>query len=632
MKTLKVFKKPSIAIADDLDCYGYELTFPNQKFVMSYMHPLLPYRGMLLAYQLGNGKTYAAAALAHLYTTYGFEVLFLSHNLNVMDNFKNEYIKFVKKHKLKDNIKKIKIMGLTKFFIRKPKINGGLVIIDEAHNLRENANRYHDIKESLSKIKNIKILVITATPMIDSVEEFDSLRSLIEESAPIAYSETKAIKMVEKNYVGKDMGFGKLMLSEMKGLQLEGYKNAINSLGNYDVYTQVRQASLSMGPKYNKNIPLIDQSAKAHVLVNCLKEGQLTTVFCFYISRGIDFMADALSNHVDDKGNLVYEQWSPQMNDNESKKKRRFAVITGRTSETDTTSIIQNFNSIMNINGSIIEVLLGSSVLNESITLKNVRHVHVLTPFWNYGQAEQAIGRTVRIGSHDTLPKEERNINIYLHASYIPCYPTSGRIMNNERDITIEGKDIEMWETSWKKKQSIDAYIKRAGELSIWTGDWTPSSSTEIPPVDGMMVIKVNDIVWDLRHCFETNRSKISWCKVDPCKAIGYKYNDSSRSPEENEIILGPPPDYIKIITPLPNGYTVWCSCIDQKLRITNNTNSNSSKKKICRGLLITNITESYKQKIAADLNVPPSMEAIYNALKNDNRYFDSQIKIIHTA
>lgn len=32
-----------------------------------------------------------------------------------------------------------------------------------------------------------------------------------------------------------------------------------------------------------------------------------------------------------------------------------------------------------------------SSVLSESITLFRVRELHILSPFWNYGQIEQSI-------------------------------------------------------------------------------------------------------------------------------------------------------------------------------------------------------------------------------------------------
>ncbi|PIA12622.1 hypothetical protein COEREDRAFT_51625 [Coemansia reversa NRRL 1564] len=609
MDAIKLFKKPSVSITDDLECYGYELTFTNQKFVLSYMHPLLPYRGMLLTYQLGNGKTYAAAALSHLYTTYGFDVLFLSHNLNVKENFKKEYLTFIRNHNLDNNIKKIKRMGLTKFFISKPDINGGLVIIDEAHNLRENANRYPEIKNILDKNKNIKILVITATPMIDSINEIDSLRSLIEPSAPIAYSE-KAKNTVKINYIGKEKNFGKIMLSEMKGNQLNTYLKAYKN-AHYDVYSEVRQASVTASKHYNNNIPLSEQSAKIQILLDSLIKGELTAVFCFYIKRGINFITSVLLNN-------GFEQWKPNSMYDENI--RRFAIITGKTSEYETSSAISSFNSIMNIEGGVIEVMLGSSVLNESITLKNVRHAHILTPFWNYGQTEQALGRVVRIGSHEMLPRKQRTLNVYLHASHIKNYNKYNDI--GKKNVEEIGIDIEMWKTSWRKKEEINNYINRIGKLSIWNGKWNPTCETKIPPVDNKMVIKANNCIWDLNRCFETNRSKISWCNVNLNNAICYNC-------DSGEITLGPPTYYIKINRPLAEGYTIWRSCVDEKLRLTNNSLKSKNKRCSYRGKLIKNINKDEIIKIADDLNVDHNINAIIENLKKDNRFFDKQIEII---
>jgi superfamily II DNA or RNA helicase len=602
---LKLFKKPSDKISEDLDCYCYALTFPNQNFVLSYMHPNLPYRGMLLAYQLGNGKTYASAALAHLYTYYGFEVLFLSHSVNAIENFKREYNGFIADHRLSSNLKMIKTMGLTKFFINKPIIKGGLVIIDEAHNLRENANRYPEIKNILNANKDIKILVITATPMIDSIKEVDSLRQLIEADAPIAYSERNFNSTVKVEYVGTDMGFGKLMLSEMVGKQLTAYKNTLND-SVYDVYSKVRQASISCSANYDPNLSLAEQSSKANIMLTQLKKGELTAVFCFYIARGINFIGDVLKHN-------GFTQWCERdVNDGHT---RRFAIISGNTMQHETASIISTFNTIKNVNGGLIEVLLGSSVLNESITLKNVRHAHILTPFWNYGQTEQALGRVVRIGSHDLLDPHQRTLKIYLHASYLQGS------LPAESNFVIEGKDLEMWETSWQKKTEITNYFLKISEISIWTGDWIPTK-TEIdaPAVNGNTVIKSNNWIWDLRDCFETNKSRISWCVID--RSLGIGYNCAT-----NEIVYGGPPDYIKIYGPLPDGYTIWRSCVDNKLRITCHK-SGSSRKVDGRGRLLTNVNANLIIKIAKDLKVDPTLTAIIDKLRSENRYFNTQIEV----
>uniref|UniRef100_A0A6C0CIR7 Helicase ATP-binding domain-containing protein n=1 Tax=viral metagenome TaxID=1070528 RepID=A0A6C0CIR7_9ZZZZ len=62
-------------------------------------------------------------------------------------------------------------------------------------------------------------------------------------------------------------------------------------------------------------------------------------------------------------------------------------------------------------------VLLGSSASAEGITLKNVRNVYILEPYWNAGRIDQVIGRAIRLNSHDKLPPEDRNVTVKIYMS-----------------------------------------------------------------------------------------------------------------------------------------------------------------------------------------------------------------------
>ena len=68
-------------------------------------------------------------------------------------------------------------------------------------------------------------------------------------------------------------------------------------------------------------------------------------------------------------------------------------------------------------------MLLGSRVIGESITLKNVRQFYCLTPHWNDSTVDQAIGRVIRNKSHASLREDERNVKIYIHVSIFPDNP-----------------------------------------------------------------------------------------------------------------------------------------------------------------------------------------------------------------
>jgi len=78
---------------------------------------------------------------------------------------------------------------------------------------------------------------------------------------------------------------------------------------------------------------------------------------------------------------------------------------------------IEGFNHKLNKNGDYIKVLIGSKVMSEFLTLKNVRHFHCITPHWNNTVTSQALGRVLRTGLHNNLPKKERKINAYIYCA-----------------------------------------------------------------------------------------------------------------------------------------------------------------------------------------------------------------------
>lgn len=570
-----------------IEQYGFINTFKNQNFIISYLHPNNPYRSLVICYEVGLGKTYASACLAQIYLNYGYRVLYLSSSLNSISNFRNEYKKVITDSRLESYDYNIEVMTFSKFYNSEKKENEisieyGLVIVDEVHNLRELAVRYKTIKKKLDSMINSKILVVTATPMIDSHKELDSIINLTNEETKIVFSENKLNKKIKINYIGTNINGETLFLSKMKGIQLEDYYISLEDK-NDTVYTNTRQASISCKSEYNPNIPLDEQSSKIDKVIKSLKEGELTVIFCFYVKRGIDFMADVLEHY-------GYKRWDP-ITDGKS-----YAVIDGRTSHKDVNEILTVFNSIANTTGKQIHILIGSSVLSESITLYRIKHLHILSPFWNYGQVQQSIGRAIRIGSHEGLM--DKSISIYLHAAYVDEY---------------NGKDIDIWNTAYKKKVEIDKKLielKKENKINDEIID-----SINIPIVDNNLVIKVKNWVWDLRECFDHNKFKISWCKVYKDKAVGYDLNNNTK-------IIGNTPSYIRINTPLKDGYTIWRSCIDDKLRISYIDSKINKYTK--RGKLLSNVNV---KELSKELNCNANISDIIDCLKAQNRYFDKQIE-----
>jgi superfamily II DNA or RNA helicase len=662
---LPLFEKPSKNINKSLDKITYAQTYPNQNFVLSFLHPNTPYRGLLLTFQLGNGKTYVASALAHLYNIYGFNVLFLAHNISTLENFKKEYHTFINDNQVIDTSKSICYMGITRFLSSNYDINNHLIIIDEAHNIRESANRYHKLHSLLHSYKNIRILIITATPMIDKINEINSLRNLIEKDAPMAYSD-KIYTGVEKVFVGEDTKIGTLYISKFKGKQLNEYTSLLKN-SHKDIYTKIRQTSLSLNCDYDPNIGLDEQSAKIYTLLNSLVEGELVVVFSFFVKRGIHFLRDVLK----------YNGWREWDTTKENKPSKTFAILDGKTSIDSTSNIINIFNSIQNKSGELISLLIGSSVINESITLRNVQHVHILTPFWNYGQIRQAIGRVIRMRSHDDFISSHKiKVNIYLHAT----------IINNNEEDSI---DISMYKVAFDKDKLIENQLEYMKQNSIWdtmndnldeneniistpntlivdeeididnknkildlmnqtgvilSNDTILSNKKlasklehkalrevgyqdelntnnllfSIPSVDNKMIIEYKEYILDCRKCFDTNISKISWFNVYPENVI--TYNIQNKSTQMGTI------DFISFPKPLPNTITGWVSIVDGRTRITDLRENITNKKKIKRGKLISNMNEVELVSISTFLDCSTKIPDIINTLKNRNLFIVSQI------
>lgn len=81
------------------------------------------------------------------------------------------------------------------------------------------------------------------------------------------------------------------------------------------------------------------------------------------------------------------------------------------------TSGLSALNSFENQDGSKIKVIIGTPMISEGVTFKNIRQIHILEPYWNYSRIEQIIGRGIRFKSHEILPIEKRNVKIFLHCS-----------------------------------------------------------------------------------------------------------------------------------------------------------------------------------------------------------------------
>lgn len=80
---------------------------------------------------------------------------------------------------------------------------------------------------------------------------------------------------------------------------------------------------------------------------------------------------------------------------------------------------IKYATSEANKNSHDVRVILISRAASEGLDFKNIRQIHILDPWYNLNRIEQIVGRGVRNMSHCKLPFEDRNVEIYLHATVL---------------------------------------------------------------------------------------------------------------------------------------------------------------------------------------------------------------------
>ena len=139
----------------------------------------------------------------------------------------------------------------------------------------------------------------------------------------------------------------------------------------------------------------------------------------------------------------------------EDQGKPMFALYTGTESDEEREIMRNVFNSTWdyipvsmreqlapksanNFMGQIIKVLMITASGAEGISLRNVRYVHIMEPYWHPVRIEQVIGRARRICSHNDLKEERlRTVNVMLYVmSFTP------KQMSEDSSLELRMNDV----------------------------------------------------------------------------------------------------------------------------------------------------------------------------------------------
>jgi len=95
----------------------------------------------------------------------------------------------------------------------------------------------------------------------------------------------------------------------------------------------------------------------------------------------------------------------------------------------------------MYLHGEVLKCIGITGAGAEGISLRNVRQVHIMEPFWNLVRLEQVKGRAIRICSHMDLPVNERKVDIFTYVSRFSDEQIEKRDMAGGVPMSIQSVD-----------------------------------------------------------------------------------------------------------------------------------------------------------------------------------------------
>jgi len=447
------------------------------------------HHGLILYHSTGSGKT-----LTSLFAMYQFDkdIIIIgpksskkSFNDNILKaNLDPNRVTFYTFTKIKEILldelgppKEGEQQKVSKMFKNKS------VIVDEAHNLRNEKGLNIMLNESLKL--SYKIMLLSATAVINYFNDIAVLINIVKnnDDLPITrdkfnpmFFENETYKLINKEYLESKMkkciSYYKQGESEdyptskttyikipMSKDQLKQYVYYLQKILNEDEELSDSFSEFGINPhvdfkvlsKKKKNLFMSvtrqisncvdgEESPKITAIFNKLKNGPFpAVVYSNFKKNGIYALAKLLKKH-----GMTYGQ------------------ITGESSDNDIIDTVTNYN-----NGKY-RVLLITAAGSESLDLKNSRQVHIMEPFWNEARVDQVIGRAIRYRSHIDLPRKDQNVMIYRWISVFPDDIDSESadehlMMINERKMIVYDKFIGLVirasiENDLKYKQTGGSY------------------------------------------------------------------------------------------------------------------------------------------------------------------------------
>lgn len=385
-------------------------------------------RALIIYHSTGSGKTLTAIFAVHQFT---YDIIIIGNKSS-----KKSFIDDIKKAEINESrfifytyskIKKILHDDITV-------LRGKSVIVDEAHNLRnENINNLYIIDAlSLSE----KVILLTATPIVNYINDLAVLVNIVHKNEVLP-TEKKLFDQMFYDQENDALINTSILISKLKNT-ISYYSSETDKINYPKYFTHYKKVEMNHQQMdeyiyYIKNIiyagqTIVDTHDILNVNYGLISNKQknsflnATRQISNVVGRSSSPKLDAIMSHI------ISGPWPIIVYSNFlkngiysiavllEKNNINYKTISGSTSNDKLNIIVNNYNS------GLYQVLLISSAGSESLDLKNTRQIHIMEKHWNESKIQQVIGRAIRYKSHIDLPELERVVDIYMWISIFPAH------------------------------------------------------------------------------------------------------------------------------------------------------------------------------------------------------------------
>lgn len=420
------------SVTDSLDGIFYM----HQKLMSRY---LIYNDSILLMHEPGTGKTvsYQNAAMILFISKLINKIVIVNTSSRMNDVAEKSLQKIFQYYSYKlgdltfNNFKKEYVVFKTYASLHDLQIsNYSLVIMDEGHNLLcesgttksmkcKNTNTLIDMLENRI---GVKIILSTATPMINFANGFDDILKILTRNSEytmksstnfdnipfgsISYIDTNYDYLtIKQMYNDEDSEKGVYLTRENAGIDMKRYKvlpkngqlaQIIERLvadENSAFLTNFEELVISSDSYTNNDISVKDHAIVDEMLkhINKMEDG-IAIIYTSLKKNGSSAIATILQEN-------GYKEYNPDTSLSDGK---NYILYTAESTQKMDRALLQA-KSPENWNGSKVKIIIGSRVMRDGVDISHALQIHIGIPEWNLPGTIQAWHRGIRSKGHEMI-------------------------------------------------------------------------------------------------------------------------------------------------------------------------------------------------------------------------------------